>query len=83
MRIVFRKEVSSRRNVTSGVPQWSVLASIMFQCGMSSYINLYADVAKLMRVVKNTDDKSYKVIWTRSINGVRGGSWILMQRNAI
>ena len=26
------------------------------QCGMTSYMNLYADDAKLMRVVKNIDD---------------------------
>ena len=26
------------------------------QCGMTSYMNLFADDAKLMRIVKNTDD---------------------------
>ena len=26
------------------------------QCGVTSYVNLFADYAKLMRVVKNTDD---------------------------
>ena len=26
------------------------------QCGVTSYMNLFADDAKLMRVVKNTDD---------------------------
>ena len=63
MRTVIREATSSRRNVTSGVPQGSVLAPIMFQiyvndmqCGVTSYMNMFADDAKLMRVIKNTVD---------------------------
>ena len=58
MRTIIRDAVSSARKVTSGVPQGSVLAPIMFQiyvndmqCGVTSYMNLFADNAKLMRVV--------------------------------
>ena len=58
MRTVIREATLSWRNVTSGVPQGSVLAPIMFQiyvndmqCGVTSYMNLFADNAKLMRVV--------------------------------
>ena len=43
--------------------QGSVLAPIMFQicvndmpCGLTSYMNMFADDAKLMRLIKNTDD---------------------------
>ena len=60
MRTVIREETSSWRNVTSGVPQGSVLAPIMFQiyvndmqCGVTSYMNMFADDTKLMRVIKN------------------------------
>ena len=63
MRTVIRDIASSWRNVISGVPQGSVLAPIMFQvyvndmqCGVTSYMNLFADDDKLMGVVKNTDD---------------------------
>ena len=63
MRTVIREATSSWRKVTSGIPQGSVLAPIMFQiyvndvqCGMTSNMNLFAGEAKLMRVVKNTDD---------------------------
>ena len=61
MRTVIREETSSWTNVTSGVPQGSALAPITFQinvydmqCGMTSYMNMFADDAKLMRVIKNT-----------------------------
>ena len=63
MRTVIRDTNSEWSVVTSGVPQGSVLAPIMFQIyvndmqeGLSSYINLFADDAKLMRVVKSKED---------------------------
>ena len=63
MRTVIREAASSWRNVISGVPQGSVLVPMMFQiyvndmqCGVTSYMNLFADDTKLMTVVKNTDD---------------------------
>ena len=63
MRTVIREATSSWRKVTSGVPQGSVLAPIMFQvyvsdmqCGVTSYMNMVADDAKLMRGIKNTVD---------------------------
>ena len=49
--------------VLSRVPQCSVLAPIMFQIhindmqeGLKSYINLFADDAKLMEVIRGPDD---------------------------
>ena len=55
LRIVIKEATSSWRKVTSGVLQGSVLAPIMFQvyvndmrCSVTSYMNLFADDAKLM-----------------------------------
>ena len=63
MRTTIRDSNSKWCKVTSGVPQGSVLAPIMFQVyindmskGINSYINLFADDAKLMRVIKNQRD---------------------------
>ena len=63
MRTVIREVTLSWRNVTSGVPQRSVLAPIMLliyvndmQCGVTSYMILFADDTKLMRIVKTTND---------------------------
>ena len=63
MRTVIRDNYSSWSGVTSGVPQGSVLAPIMFQIyindmqeGLNSYINLFADDAKLLRVIKSQAD---------------------------
>ena len=63
MRTVIRDSNSRWCEVTSGVPQGSVLAPIMFQVyindmseGLTSYINLFADDAKLMKVIKNKGD---------------------------
>ena len=63
MRTVIRGTVSQSRNVTSGVPQGSVLAPIMFlvyvndlgeDLSDNSYINMFADDAKIQRRIKNT-----------------------------
>ena len=63
MKTVIRDAASNLRNVTSGVLQGSVLASIMFQiyvngmqCGVTGYTSLIADDAKLMKAVKSIDD---------------------------
>ena len=63
MRTVIRDTYSSWKSVTSGVPQGSVIAPIMFQIyvndiqnGVTSYINLFADDAKLLRVIESQND---------------------------
>ena len=63
MSTVIRDSKSSWCVVASGVPQGSVLAPIMFQIyindmteGLNSYINLFADDAKLMKIIKNQGD---------------------------
>lgn len=63
MRTVIRNENSSWLEVTSGVPQGSVLGPVMFGLyvndladGIGSYINLFADDTKMMRKVKSIDD---------------------------
>ena len=60
MRTVGKDEKSERREVKSGIPQGSVLALIMFLIyandmteGVSSYISLFADDAKLLRKIEN------------------------------
>ena len=62
MRTVIRGTASENREVTSGVPQGSVLAPIMFivyvndlgeNLSKYSYINMFADDAKIQRRVKN------------------------------
>ena len=63
MRTVIRGRKSTWKEVTSGVPQGSVLAPLLFAVyvndmmeGVSSYISLFADDAKLMRRVNARED---------------------------
>ena len=63
MRAVVRDTFSSWSNATSGVPHASVLALIMsqvyvndMQCDVTSYMNLFADDTKLLKVVKSHDN---------------------------
>lgn len=63
MRAVIRNMKSSWMEVTSEVPQGSVLAPIMFVIyindmteGVTSYMNMFADDAKLLRRVTNEED---------------------------
>ena len=60
MRTVVKDDKSEWMEVKSGVPQGSVLAPIMFLIyvnditeGVSSYISLLADDAKLLRKIRN------------------------------
>lgn len=63
MRTIVRDVRSEWRTVESGVPQGSVLAPILFLIyindmpeGVNSYINLFADDAKLCRRIKSEED---------------------------
>ena len=60
MRTVIRDTKSEWKKVTSGIPQDSVLTPLMFFIyvndlpeGLSSYISLFADDAKLLRKIKS------------------------------
>ena len=59
MRTVVKDEKSEWKEVNSGVPQGSVLSPIIFlvyvndMTGVSSYISLFADNAKLLRKIRN------------------------------
>ena len=63
MKTVIRGASSNWAEVVSGVPQGSVLAPLMFLIyindlpdGVSSYMNMFADDAKIMRQVRNPED---------------------------
>ena len=63
MRTIVKGETSDWRNVTSGVPQGSVLAPIMFLIYINdmpkeikSYMSLFADDAKLLRKIEKLND---------------------------
>ena len=63
MRTVVKDMKSNWRTVESGVPQGSVLAPILFLIyindmpeGLNSYINLFADDAKLCKAIKRKED---------------------------
>ena len=60
MRTVITDTFSSWSNVTSGVSQESVLASIVFQIyakyGVTIYRSLFADDAELLKFIKSRED---------------------------
>ena len=63
MRTVIKDKMSSWAEVTSGVPQGSVLAPIMFLTyvndmmdGVRSYASMFADDTKIMRQIKSLED---------------------------
>ncbi len=65
MRTVTRNNKSNWKEVTSGVPQGSVLAPIMFAVyindmaeGVTSYMNTFADDAKILRKVTKEEDRN-------------------------
>ncbi len=71
--------------VTSGVPQESVLAPIMFVIymndmteGVTSYMNMFADDAKLLRRVTNEEDC---VALNQDLDGI--SEWVTKMGNNI
>ena len=88
MRTVIRGTASQNREVTSGVPQGSVLAPIMFlvyvndlgnDLSENSYINMFADDAKIQRRIKDNSSceelqedinkiKTWSIEWKMDFN---------------
>ena len=63
MRTIIKDSKSSWREVTSGVPQGSVLAPIMLQLyvndmtkELNCYANLFADDVKILKIIKTAND---------------------------
>ena len=63
MRTLVKGKKSAWKQVTSGVPQGSVLAPVMFAVyvndmveGIGSYVSLFADDAKLLRKIERDED---------------------------
>ena len=93
MRTILRGKYSSWREVTSGVPQGSVLAPIMFlvyindineNIGTESYLNMFADDAKIQRTIKNEDScRELQEDLPNYMTGVINGRWNSMQKNAM
>ena len=63
MRTVIKDQKSEWCSAECGVPQGSILASVMFLVyvnditeGVNSYMSLFADDAKLLRKIKSKED---------------------------
>ncbi len=91
MRTVITNRKSHWREVTSGVPQGSVLAPIMFAIyindmteGITSYISMFADDAKLLReITKEEDCIALNKDWKELVNGHTDGKWNSMQKSVV
>lgn len=91
MRTLIRDTYSSWSNVASGVPQGSVLAPIMFQTYINdiqkcliNYVHLFADVAKLLRVIKrHADCMKLERDLNKIYDGARDDIWISPLKNVM
>ena len=83
MRTIVKGEMSDWRAVTSGVPQGSLLAPIIFSIYVNdmpkeikSYISLFADDAKLLKKIETLKDcKELQEDLNKYQSGVENGKW--------
>ena len=89
MRTVMKDTFSSHSNVTSGVLQGQILASIAFQiytndmqCSVTSYMNLSADDAKWLKVKSQDDCWELQRDIDRIYEWSKNGNWYSTPKNA-